>query len=162
MKILFNMEEQVHQFRIQGSIAESDLTVLRESLFRFFDSNPAYTIVDLSGAEMQIPHARLHTLILEIKSLACSKNLNLVVSETASEARVARQSVLELALKRQVESLQAKLELREKIRKDAEILLAENAKLKETVAGEMEKLETLKQGSNTLFSPILEKLWSEK
>jgi hypothetical protein len=163
MKLLFSIEDQVHHFRVIGEIESQDLIVLREGLFRFFESNPTYTVLDLSDAKVNVPNSDLQNILYEIKSLISSKNLNLIIAETAIQARQARQKVLELALTRQLEMLQAKLELREKIRGDAEFLIAENEKLKESVAGQVEKLKNLQpDAAPTILSPLFEKLWSEK
>lgn len=161
MKLLFTMEDQIHHFRVIGAIETQDLIVLRESLFRFFESNPTYTVLDLSDSKAVVPDSDLQNILQEIKSLISSKNLNLVIAQTAIQARAAKQQVLELALTRQLEILQAKLDLREKIRKDAEFLIAENEKLKETMSDQVQKLKNLKN-ADTLLSPLLEKLWSEK
>lgn len=155
------MEDQIHHFRVIGAIETQDLIVLRESLFRFFESNPTYTVLDLSDSKAVVPDSDLQNILQEIKSLISSKNLNLVIAQTAIQARAAKQQVLELALTRQLEILQAKLDLREKIRKDAEFLIAENEKLKETMSDQVQKLKNLKN-ADTLLSPLLEKLWSEK
>ena len=162
MKLLFSLEDQVHLFTVIGEIENSDLSVLRDGLFRFFESNPTYTILDLSAADCKTPDSALQVILLEIKSLVSSKNINLVIAETKQQAIQAKQSVLEIALTRQVEALRAKLDLREKIRQDAEALLAENLKLKETVLDQVQKLQNLKPDAPTLLSPLLEKLWSEK
>jgi hypothetical protein len=135
--------------------------LLKESLFRFFASHPAYTILNLSHAELKVPHEDFEKTLLEIQSDAGARGLHLVIARTAEEGAHSKQLVLKRALQKQVEVLQAKLDLREKIKSQAEQLLTENAKLKENVNRQVKELKTLHQNTNPL-NPLFEKLWSEK
>ena len=162
MKLLFNLDDQVHTFKVEEQLDQRDCAVLKDSLFRFFETRPSYTILDLSEARVEISEKDLQLLLSEVHTFATSRDLNLTLALTLPEAARAKQSVMETALQKQVEILQAKLELREKMSVEAEKLLAENANLKTSVTDHIEQLKELKIGSNSLLSPILEKLWSEK
>ncbi len=162
MKLLFSLEDQVHTFKIQESLEARDAVVLKDSLFRFFETRPSYTILDLSHAQINIPDKDFQQLLSEIHTFATARDLNLTLALNTAEASRAKQAVLETALQKQVEILQAKLELREKMRAEAESLLAENANLKTSVSTHIEQLKTLKSGTHPLLSPLIEKLWSEK
>ena len=159
---MFSLEDQVHTFKIEESFDTQDGAVLKNSLFRFFETNPSYTILDLSAAQINVSENELQSLLSEIHIFASSRNLNLTLALNSSEAARAKHSVLEAALQKQVEILQAKLELREKMRTEAEKLLTENLHLKTSVKDHIEQLKSLKSGSPSLLSPLVEKLWSEK
>ena len=161
MKLLFQLEDQVHAFDVAEDLNTQDLVILKESLFRFFESHPPYTILNLSRATLRAPHAEIENALAEIQTFASARGLHLVIARTAEEATRSTQTVLERALSKQVEMLQAKLELREKMRAQAELLVEENSRLKNSMAEHVEKLKSL-QGDNGRLSPLLEKLWSEK
>ena len=161
MKLNFTLENQVNVFRVNGRLESTDLAVIRDSLFRFFESNPSYTVLDLSETIIDPTLNGLNTVLIEIQSCAQAQNLHFILARTQEEANLANQSVLELALQQQVAILQAKLELRQNMREQAEKLMEENAKLQASVASEMLRLKSLAPES-TRLSPILEKLWSEK
>jgi hypothetical protein len=161
MKLLFQLEDQVHAFDVTETLDTQDLVLLKESLFRFFDSHPSYTILNLSHAKPLATHAEIERALSEIHTFATARGLHLVISRTQEEAVSSKQIVLELALHKQVELLQAKLELREKMRAQAELLVAENSMLKDSMNEQVEKLKNLQTDGNRL-SPLLEKLWNEK
>ena len=161
MKLLFQVEDQVHTFDATDELNEHDLRVLKESLFRFFESQPAYTILNLSQASITIPVAELERTLSEINTFATARGLNFMITRTLEEAQKSTQMVLEMALQKQVEILQGKLELREKMRTEAEFLVSENLKLKNAVEEQIQKLKELQKNEGPL-SPLLEKLWSEK
>jgi hypothetical protein len=162
MKLLFKIEDQVHFFQAVGEIALQDLVVLKKSLFHFFESNPTYTVLDFSSSHLSAPKEKFKKLLIEIKSLSESKNLYLIVAEDLPQSRNAKNTVLGLAINHKIEALQAKLELREKIKADAEKLLNENLSLKKALQDQNEKLKEVKIQSRELLSPLFEKLWSEK
>ncbi len=155
------LENQVNFFRISDRIEAMDLAVIRDGLFRFFKSNPTFTVLDLSGATIDVESKDLERVLTEIQVCAQAQNLHFLLARNALESINASQTVMELALEKQVEILQAKLELRESMRKQAEKLIEENAQLKASVTSELEKMRALSPESSRL-SPILEKLWSEK
>jgi hypothetical protein len=161
MKLLFQLEDQVHVFEINEDLGTQDLKILKDSLFRFFESSPVFTILNISPAKITAPHAEVESALSEIQTFASARGLHLVIARTADEAVRSKQAVLERALQKQVEVLQAKLELREKMREQAELLVAENGRLKNTMNEQVKKLKTLQDTSGPL-SPLLEKLWSEK
>ena len=161
MKLLFQLEDQVHVFEITEDLGTQDLKILKDSLFRFFESHPVFTILNISPAQLIASHAEIETTLSEIQNFASARGLHLVIARTADEAVKSKQLVLERALQKQVEVLQAKLELREKMRVQAEQLVAENGRLKDTMDEQVKKLKTLQDVGGPL-SPLLEKLWSEK
>jgi hypothetical protein len=162
MKLLFQLEDQVHAFDVTETLEAQDLVILKESLFRFFESHPSFTILNLSQAVIVAPFADVERALAEIHTFATARGLNFVISRTAEEAVTSKQMVLERALHKQVEMLQAKLELREKMRVQAEILVAENNRLKDSVSSQVEKLKILQSDEGNRLSPLLEKLWNEK
>jgi hypothetical protein len=161
MKLLFQLEDQVHTFNVTERLNVEDAVLLKESLFRFFESHPPYTILDLSHAVITAPLAEFEVQLNEVIHFAAANGLNLIVARTAEESASSKQSVLELALQKQLEVLQAKLELREKIRAQAEVLVAENADLKVSMNEQLLKLKILQRSEGPL-NPLLEKLWGEK
>jgi hypothetical protein len=158
--MLFAMDDQVHHFKVNGEIGPGDLSVLRKSLFRFLDGLPSFTILDLSEASLQIPDFEFQKILVEIQTLAKAKALNLIIAQTDIESKVAKQSLLEMALQKQVEILKGKLALREEMRTQLELLIDENNKLKGTISDRIEKLkgESTRKGP---FAPLVEKLWGE-
>ena len=160
MRLLFAMDDQVHHFKVTGEIGPGDLSVLRKSLLQFFDGLPSFTILDLSEACLQVPDFELQTILTEIQTLAKAKALHLNVAQTDIESKVAKQSLLEMALLKQVEILKGKLALREEMRAQLEALIDENQKLKGTLSDRIEQLksESTRKGP---FGPIIEKLWGE-
>jgi hypothetical protein len=161
MKLLFQVEDQVHVFDATEELNDQDLLILKESLFRFFESHPTYTILSLSQANITANHADLERALSEIHTFATARGLNFTLARTSEEAAQSKQIVLEMALQKQVSILQAKLELREKMRQEAEYLVSENLKLQSTMDEHIQKLKTL-QNNESPLSPLLEKLWSEK
>ncbi len=158
---MFQIEDGVHEFKITGDVGEQDLSVLKQSIFRFFESNPTFTVLDLSEACLQVSELKLQVLLSEFKSLASSKAIFLSIAQTDIEVVKAKQVVLEAALLRQVEVLKGKLELREKMRAEAEKLLGENESLKSAMNEQIERMKELNTDSSIL-SPLVDKLWSEK
>ncbi len=157
MKMLFSMDEQVHHFKVTGEVAPNDLTLLKKSLFGFFDSNPSFVVLDLSEIMLQIPDFELQGVLTELITLGKSKQINLAVAQTDIEARLARKTLLEGALSQQLEVLQTKIELREKIRKDIEDLKRQNQSIKESLE---EKARVAASAEKSrLFTPLLERLW---
>jgi hypothetical protein len=161
MKLLFQLDDQVHTFGVTETLNGQDLLILKDSLFRFFDSHPAFTIIDLSLANLSVPTAELDQILVEINNFAQARGLNLVIARTEVQAVSGKEKVLERALQKHLELLQAKVEIREKMRGQAALLVAENAELKESMNLQFEKLKALRNDQNPL-SPLLEKLWNEK
>jgi hypothetical protein len=161
MKLLFQIEDQVHQFKVTGEINDLDLQVLRRSLYLFLESNPTFTVLDLSDAILHVTDLEIQNLLTEIRTLASSKALHIAIAQTDIEVLHAKNSVLEAALQKQLEALQNKLELREKMRAQAESLLRENRELKERVEEQSRKLNDSRAHSG-LISPLVDRLWSEK
>jgi hypothetical protein len=161
MKLLFQVEDQVHTFEVTEAINEQDLSVLQQSLFRFFESAPSYTILNLSQAKIAVAHADFERALSEISTFATGHGLNFMIARTADEAFQSKQTVMEMALHKQVEILQGKLELREKMRTEAEFLVSENLKLKSAMDEQIQRLKEL-QRTDSPLNPLLEKLWSEK
>lgn len=161
MKLIFQLDDQVHTFGVTETLNGQDLVILRDSLFRFFDSHPAYTILDLSHANISVPPRELEQILVEINNFAQARGLNLIIARTELDAASGKKKVLELALQKHLELLQAKVEIREKMRNQALRLVAENAELKESMNLQLKKLKALKNDQNPL-SPLLEKLWNEK
>ena len=162
MNLLFKLDDQVHLFSVEGSLNSQDCTVLKSSLFRFFETKPSYTVLDLSRAQVEISETELQKTLGELGTFAHSRNLNLSFALTSTESIRAKQAVLEIALRKQIEILNGKLELREKMRKEAEILLSENQKLKGSVDDHVQRLKSLKAATPSKLSPFIDKLWSEQ
>jgi len=159
MKMLFGMDEQVHHFKVTGEIIPDDLVVLKQSLFQFFDSHPAFTILDLSEITLQVPDFELQNALTKISTMAQAKGLHLSVAQTDIEAKLAKQTVLEMALIKELDVLRAKVELREKISNDLKEIIEQNQTLKETIN---QKLDAAKNKNAGVLNPFIEKLWSER
>jgi hypothetical protein len=158
MKILFSMDEQVHQFKITGEVNPSDIVLLKQSLFQFFETQPAYVVLDLSEIHLQVPDFELQNTITEITTLAKSKKMNLAIAQTDIEARRVHQRLMESALVEQIELLKSKIELREEILKNIEELRAQNQSIRRSLE-EKNKVTDEKSG---FLSPLIERLWSDR
>ncbi len=156
MKLLFS-NGQIQTFQVQNDIFPQDLTLLKSSLVQFFESNPEYVVIDLSQSSLQVSDSELQSTLLEIKTHAQAKNINLVVAQSDIESSYAQHKVLEMALAKRAQVLENKLELREKMKRDASRMLEENNKLKQEIA---EKKRDQAQISHKL-NPVMEKLWSD-
>ncbi len=159
MKMLFDMDGQIHHFRVTGEIGPEEVGVLRRSILRFLDSTPRFTILDLSESILHVPDFEIQSLLSEIRHQAHARALHLVVAQTDIESGLARQSLLESALEKRFSILKEKIVLREDMKNRIESLREENRKLRSEVA---ERLENLKTAPSTTgpFHPLLEKLWS--
>jgi hypothetical protein len=144
---------------------------LKMGITRFLDSNPSFVVIDFSSATLMVPDSELQVVIQGLKTVALSKQIDFYVAHTDIESIRAQRNVLEMALTKKVKILQNKVEIREKLKNDAEKLLSENLDLKNTVAEQMERLQALKDKAKNdpqtrslihKLSPMLEKLWSEK
>ncbi len=172
MKLLFAIENQIHTFTVQGAIERRDLQVLRLGVSRFLESKPSYVILDLSPATLSAPDQELQSIILELKTIALSRQISFYVAQSDIESIQAHRNVTEMALTKQVQILQNKVELREKLKAQAEQLLQENSELKSTIQTQFDRMKELKSKENTLaepqngiagrLNPMMEKLWSEK
>jgi len=151
MKLLFSVQPPVQTFQVQEDILAQDLVLLRESLNRFFDSNPSFVVVDLSQASLQVSDDELQTTLIQIKTLAQSKEISLIVAQSDIESRLAHQQVLEAALQKRARILESKLELRERMKHDALRLKEENEKLREQLPKD-----------ESIPNPFMEKLWSDR
>jgi hypothetical protein len=161
MNILFQTRNGIHEFRIQGPTSNADLETLRSSLYRFFETSPLFTVLDLSGLEPDESPVDLKRLIEEAKSLASSKGLHFKCAWNASELDEIRKRLVESALEEQVNVLQARLELREKMRMDTERLMEENRNLRRTVEEELKRIDHLGETS-PWFGTLAKRLWSER
>ena len=161
MNILFQTRNGINEFSIQGPTSVDDLGTLRSSLFRFFETAPLFTVLDLSGMESSGLLPELSGLIEEAKSLASSKGLHFKCSTNASELEELRRKLVESALEEQVNVLQSRLDLREKMRLDAERLIEENRNLRQTVEDELKRIDRLGETS-PWFGSFAKKLWSER
>lgn len=158
MRLLFTLDEQVHEFKVTGDIGPGDLNVLKKSLLRFLDTLPPFTILDLSEASLQVPDFELQGVLVEIQTLAKAKGLLLVVAQTDIESRVARRSLVETALHRQIDLLKGRIAIREEIQSRLESLLAENRQLKNQLDRTRSELEN-RPGRTGRLSPVIDKLW---
>ncbi|NDG83791.1 MAG: hypothetical protein EBX52_01990 [Proteobacteria bacterium] len=158
MRLLFSLDEQIHEFKVTGDIAPGDLNVLKKSLLRFLDTLPPFTILDLSEASLQVPDFELQGVLVEIQTLAKAKGLHLVVAQTDIESRVARRSLMEMALLKQIEILKGKIALREEIHSRLETLVHENRNL-QVLLDRSRSLAENTSGRGGVLSPLLEKLW---
>jgi hypothetical protein len=161
MNILFQTRNGINEFRIQGPTSQEDLETLRSSLFRFFETSPLFTVLDLSGIETDGALPALDGLIEEAKSLASSKGLHFQYARNASELDELRKKLIESALEEQVNLLQSRIDLREKMRLDAERLIEENRNLRQTVEDELKRIDHLGETS-PWFGSFAKKLWSER
>ncbi len=161
MNILFQTRNGINEFRIQGPTSVEDLETLRSSLFKFFETAPLFTVLDLGGMETAAPIPSLEGLIEEAKSLASSKGLHFKCARNASELEELRRKLVESALEEQVNVLQSRLDLREKMRMDAERLIEENRNLRQTVEDELKRIDHLGETS-PWFGSFAKKLWSER
>ena len=161
MNLLFKMDDQVHQFSVHGEIHPSDLLLLRQSLFRFFEGNPPHTVLDLSDARFQVPDFEVQSVLNELKIAARSKGLEFASAQTDIECLTAKQQVLEGALLRQVEILRSRIALREDLESKMKDLLGQNQELKKTLDSRLSEIRTGKKKS-PLLDPLIERLWSEK
>jgi hypothetical protein len=162
MKLLFSIQKQIHTFQVEDEIFQPDLTVLKASLSRFFESSPTFVVLDLSQASLQLSDTELQMALLEIKTDAQSKNINLVIAQSDIESNLASQSVLEIALSKRAQILENKLELREKMKLDAVRMLEENEKMKLELTEKLSQKRILNQLTPGKLSPFMEKLWSDK
>ena|GEM_PF-3292780 len=151
MKLLFSVQPPVQTFQVQEDILAQDLILLRESLNQFFNSNPSFVVVDLSQASLQVSDDELQSTLIQIKTLAQSKEISLVIAQSDIESRLAHQQVLEAALLKRARILESKLELREKMKSDALRLKEENEKLREQLPKD-----------DSIPNPLMEKLWSDR
>jgi hypothetical protein len=158
MRLLFNLNENVHEFKVTGDIGPGDLNVLRKSLLRFLDSLPPFTILDLSEASLQVPDFDVQGVLVEIQTLAKAKALNLVTAQTDIESRAARRSLMETALQRQIDILNGKIALRKEIHSRLESLVDENRKLRDQLDRTRSEFER-QNGRPGRLSPIIDKLW---
>ncbi len=161
MNILFQTRNGINEFKIQGPTSAEDLETLRSSLFRFFETTPVFTVLDLGGIETDGNLQALDGLIEEAKSLASSKGIHFKCARNASELEELRRKLVESALEEQVHVLQSRLELREKMRLDAERLLEENRNLRQTVEDELKRIDHMGETS-PWFGSFAKKLWSER
>lgn len=159
MKLLFQIQKGIHEFKIEGMVDELDLKTLKESLFRFLDSGPLFTLLDLSGIS-PLPQ-NLEPILGEISTFAASRGCHFLIARTPQDLDSNRLRILENALEQQVCGLQAKIDLREKMRLDAEHLLLENEALKKTVEQEIKKMEMMSR-DNPWIGSFARKLWSAK
>jgi hypothetical protein len=171
MKLLFNVQDQVHTFTATEEIARTDLAVMKVGIARFLESKPSFVVLDLSPATLMVTDSEIHSVVEELKTIALSKQIDFYVAHTDIESIRAHRNVLEIALTQKVKTLQNKVEIREKMKLEAEKLLSENDDLKNAVATQMARLQALKEKSKNdpaaqsliaKLSPMLEKLWSEK
>jgi hypothetical protein len=160
MKILFAMDDQVHHFKVTGEITPPDLDLLKESLFRFFKSNPSFVVVDLSEIHLEASDLELQNVLTEIRTLGKSKKMNLAIALTDIEARLSRQKLLEGALLQQIELLKAKIDLREEIRKNIEELRLQNHSIRRSLEDQAKAAPSFE--GPRLLSPLIEKLWSDR
>ncbi len=161
MEIIFQTRNGINEFRIQGPTSTEDLETLRSSLFRFFENSPLFTVLDLSGIETDGVLPALSGLIEEAKSLASSKGLHFQCARNESELDHLRKKLIESALEEQVNLLQSRIDLREKMRLDAERLIEENRNLRQTVEEELKRIDHLGETS-PWFGSFAKKLWSER
>jgi CRISPR/Cas system-associated protein Csx1 len=159
MKMLFSMDEQVHHFKITGEITPEDLQILKGSFHRFLDSNPEFVVVDLSEITLQVPDFDLQTALTEIRTLASAKGISIQIAMSDIEAGIAKDSVLQSALERQIRVLQGKIELREEMKRNLEQIIDANRQLKSAIE---EKNPSLTLNRRNPFNPLFERLWSEK
>jgi hypothetical protein len=75
------------------------------------------------------------------------------------EAGIAKDSVLQSALERQIRVLQGKIELREEMKRNLEQIIDANRQLKSAIE---EKNPSLTLNRRNPFNPLFERLWSEK
>lgn len=161
MDILFQTRNGINEFRIRDLTSNEDLETLRSSLFRFYETSPMFTVLDLTANEPGNTLSGLNGLIEETKSLASSKGLHFQCARNPSELEDIRRKLVESALEEQMNVLQARLDLREKMRMDAERLIEENRNLRLTVEDELKRIDRLGETS-PWFGSFVKKLWSER
>jgi hypothetical protein len=161
MEILFQTRNGINEFRIRDLTSTEDLETLRSSLFKFYETAPVFTILDLTANDTGASPSGLTGLIEETKSLASSKGLHFKCARNPSELDDLRRKLVETALEEQMNMLEARLELREKMRMDAERLLEENRNLRMTVEQELKRIDRLGETS-PWFGSFAKKLWSER
>ena len=161
MKLLFQMKDHVHAFELVGDLGAQDLVILKESLFRFFQSEPKYTVLDFSNANLKILQTEFDYALSEIHTYAQARGLHLVIARTEAESGSSKKLVLENALIKKIEVAQARLQIRQKIQEQTELLVIENAYLKSSMKVETQTQE-INYSTHHRLSPILEKIWSEK
>ncbi len=130
MNIEFQYQNPIHHFNLTGELNASDLTVLRDSLYRLYESNPAYVVIDVSRLETGLLNPQLESVLKEIQCLATAKNQDFYVAQTALEASSAFSRVLEQALDKRARIAQGKQEVLKQMKEVAAELTKENIKLK--------------------------------
>ncbi len=157
--MLFSMDEQVHHFKINGEITPDDLQMFRKSLHRFLETNPEYVVIDLSEISLQVPDFELQTALTEIRTLAAAKGISLQIAMSDIEAGIAKNSVLQSALEKQIRVLQGKIELREEMKRNLEQIVEANRALQSAIE---DRSVSLSLNRRNPFNPLFERLWSEK
>ncbi len=154
MKILFSIQEQVQIFHIHDDIEAFDLSVIRDSMLRFFTTKPQYVVLDLSQATLSISETELQKTLSEIKTVAQTECASLVIAQTDIESMRAPTLVIEQVLQNRIQNLTNRLELREEIKNHTEALKIQNQKLRR-------QLENRQRPEPFPLSPLVEKLWRE-
>ena len=155
MKLLFHIQNEIHTFSIHDEITGIDTEVIKQSLMRFLNSDPTYVILDLSWATLELPETELEAALLEIKTYAQAKNINLVIARTDLESADAPQRVVELALEKRIQLLENKIDLRENLLKQTALLQKENQELRE-----QREQEPADDGLSPIISPLVDRLWN--
>ena len=147
------MKNPVQTFHIHEEIQFSDLQVLKKSMIRFLETEPALVVLDLSEADLSVSETELNHVLSEIKTVAQTENCTLVIAQTDIESIRAPVWVQEIALQKKIQILQGKIELREEVLKNTDRLKEQNTQLRDQIG-------TKKNPLSFGLSPLVEKLWS--
>jgi hypothetical protein len=160
MNLLFKIRDGIHEFKVEGPVESGDEDTLSRSLHRFFESSPEFTVLDCSSLD-EAGKARIKTVVETAAILASSRGFHFISAMNPEENERAGKKILELALERKIKSLEAKIEIREKMRIEAEKLLEENLKLRSSMKDELKKLDGLSR-TNPWVGSLARKLWTEE
>ena len=161
MNLIFNYENPVHHFKATGQMTAQDLKVIRAALYRLFESNPSYVVLNLSGVINldQTPKILYTQVITELTSLALSKKIFFRVNKNEEEQTDSIHAILEEALHEKQALMNSKKQVKEELKNTARALFEENESLKK-------QLNVLKdrptQDSGNSLGTLLDKLWSTK
>jgi hypothetical protein len=156
MKLLFSVKNQINVFTVQQRISAKDIQLLRQSLMIFFESKPAYVILDLSQARLDITEIELNASLTELKTLAQSTSISLIIAQSDIESEHAQNLVVSAALQKKVDLLERKIELQNEIKESILALKQQNEELKSSL-----KKQPKTENTPHAFSPLVERLWSE-
>jgi hypothetical protein len=157
MKLLFAVKDQVHVFTVRDQISNEDLLLVRQSLALYFESMPAYVVLDLSQARLDVAETELHAALSELKSIAQASNLSFVVAQTDIESLHAQSLVVAAALQKKVDVLERRLKLQSEVKDSITNLKSQNETLKNDLKANAKPADK----SSHVFSPLVERLWSE-